>query len=333
MLTSQSLGIYSYKAVPRFELLLRFFIFLLLLGLCVSEGWAQILIDVPIGSFINGGALISSDYSFEELQAMNLVWSDPKLAGAIALGRVESELRVGESALPGSYATGGLKTENFAYESQPDFTVMNRARSIPAANSATDLNLGVLYIPAKRVENVKENFDIRPPAVSSRLARVSGRQINGSTPILFQGDPSARNITEQEGFRFDSSSGEERKKVIEIIVVNGSEVIDFAGGTRDNPNILETSMLFIPTDDDTLFIKNWEEYSDYFLVSRRFTPSDEVLSRIQFEGYDRGAKVRYYDETHWEIVPASEATIYGAILSVFALGATAWRKHGRRRDL
>jgi len=331
MLISKSLGVYSYKAVSRFELLLRFFIFLLLLALCGSEAWAQILIDAPIGSLINCGTLINNSYSLEELKAINLVWSDASLASAIALGRVESEPGVGQSPLPDSYSTGGPKAENSVYDTHPDFGSVNRASVVP--NVTSDLNLGALYIPAKRVESAKENFDVVPSAPSSRLERVSGRQIDGSKPIMLKGDSRSITITEQEGFRFDSSSGEERKKVIEIIVVNGSEVIDFAGGTRDNPNILETSMLFIPTDDDTLFIKNWEEYSDYFLVSRRFTPSDEVLSRIQFEGYERGAKVRYYDETHWEIVPASEATIYGAILSVFALGVGAWRKHGRRRDL
>jgi len=87
--------------------------------------------------------------------------------------------------------------------------------------------------------------------------------------------------------------------------------------------------LVIPTDNDTLVIKNWVEYSDYFLISRQYAPDEEVLSRIQFKGYGRGAKMRYYDETHWEIVPAPEVVLYGAIFGATALGSFAWRKRRR----
>jgi len=329
MLTSQSLGRYSYKPVSRFEVCLRFFVLILLLGLGLAEGWAQLLIEVPIESLIDCKFLINSDYNFGELGVVNVAWSDPRLAGAIALGRMEYSPRFGQPSLPDVNPMQGIDAQSFAYDSHSNSGLVSRVQGVP--NTTSDLNLGVLYIPNTQVEKAGKGAGVMSFREANRQGRVFGSQVDDSDVVIHERGLVAGDMTEDTHSLFNSAKSEGLGRIIEIITIKGSEVIDFAGGTPDNPNILETSMLVIPTDDDMLFITNWVEYSAHLLVE--YAPSDKELSRIQFEGYEKGGQLRRYDDTYWEIVPASEAVLYGAIFGAFSIGATAWRKHGRRREL
>jgi len=251
MVSSHSLSIYTKKAVPQFDcsFWIRFLISLLLLGMCLSEGIAEVLIDIPFVQLIDFGPLINGSYNFDELSVVSL-WGNEMGSGALS----------------------GVGVSSFRLLSDSGLSVFER-----------DLH---------------------------------SMKITGDT-VFHSSDNSSE------------SYGDHR--VIDVISVNGETVIDFDGGTRASPNILEVTVLVIPTDEDTLLIKNWVEYSDYFLVSREYAPDDEMLSRIQFKGYGRGAKMRYFNDTYWEIVPAPEAALYGAILGGGALGVFVWRKRCCRR--
>jgi len=132
-----------------------------------------------------------------------------------------------------------------------------------------------------------------------------------------------------------------------LLVQNG--VIDFQGGTVGRPNMLIVNVLesiyrganpFVDYEvgNIELWIKNWFEFEDYFLIRRGDQVwltymQTRVLPYITFEGYERGARFRDYDSGFYEIVPFPEPTTYGAILGVTGLGLFFWRKRApKRRD-
>jgi len=135
-------------------------------------------------------------------------------------------------------------------------------------------------------------------------------------------------------FAFAGEGGVGLTEKIHTLQVERRAVINFAGGTLARANVLETTQVLLPTADDTLFIRNWIEFSDYFLVSRAFAPNSAALSRIWFEGWDPGAKLRDYNTSHWEIVPfaAPEPATYGALLGTLGIAVIVWgkRQNGRR---
>jgi len=136
-------------------------------------------------------------------------------------------------------------------------------------------------------------------------------------------------------FSFAGAGGVGLTEKIHTLQADGQGVIDFAGGTFARANVLETTRVLLPTADDTLFIRNWIEFSDYFLVSRAFAPNSAALSRIWFEGWSPGSKLRDYNSSYWEIVPlaAPEPATYGALLGTLGIGAYLIRRNrqkGRR---
>jgi len=130
-----------------------------------------------------------------------------------------------------------------------------------------------------------------------------------------------------------------------LFVQNG--VIDFKGGTVARPNFLIVNVLnaffeganpFTPYEvgNIELWIKNWFEFEDYFLIRRGdgvwFSyMQDRVLPYITFEGYGQGARFRDYDSDFYEIVPFPEPATYGAMLGAAGLGLVFWRKRKRRQ--
>jgi len=149
--------------------------------------------------------------------------------------------------------------------------------------------------------------------------------------LLFNGE-NGRGLTQQ----FDTLS-----------VQNG--IIDFQGGMVGRPNFLIINSLLPYYDKGAqgwdvyehgnmeLWIKNWFEYEDYFLIRRGDAQwlsymQEDVLPYITFEGYERGARIRYYDERFMEIVPFPEPATYGAILGAAGLGLVLLRKRNARRS-
>jgi len=153
-------------------------------------------------------------------------------------------------------------------------------------------------------------------------------QIDDSATVTLKGGSRAKNMTGQGVLQFNRPGGVGLTEKIHTLQVDGQGVIDFAGGTLARPNVLETTQVLLPTADDTLFIRNWIEFSDYFLVSRAFAPNAAALARIWFEGWDPGAKLRDYNTSHWEIVPfaAPEPATYGALLGTLGIGAYLIRR-------
>jgi len=153
-------------------------------------------------------------------------------------------------------------------------------------------------------------------------------QIDDLATVRLKGASRAKNMTAQGVLRFNGAGGIGLTEKIHTLEIEGQGVINFAGGTLVRPNVLETTRVLLPTADDTLFIRNWIEYEDYFLVTRALAPNAAELARIWFEGWAPGAKLRDYNASHWEIVPygSPEPATYGAILGAVGLGLVVWRK-------
>ena len=111
------------------------------------------------------------------------------------------------------------------------------------------------------------------------------------------------------------------------LTIEGTAIIDFAGGTLCDPNYLFLSALNIPTDGK-LLIRNWNEFTDFLMVDSSFNV-DSVLSRIEFEGYaDKTFSTTY--GTGWnQIRPVPEPSTYGFMMlggGIAFYGFRRWRQ-------
>jgi len=88
-----------------------------------------------------------------------------------------------------------------------------------------------------------------------------------------------------------------------------------------------------------LFIRNWYEYEDLFLVRRVLNDKEfdkNLLPPIVFEGYqDYQTTLKAYDNVYWQIYPfgirsVPEPSTYGAILGAVGLGLWTWKKRKRK---
>jgi len=146
--------------------------------------------------------------------------------------------------------------------------------------------------------------------------------------------------------QFNGAGGRGLTQRVDTLAVQQG-MIDFQGGSVGKPNFLIVEVLrpiwglgrwFTELEVGVidLWIKNWFEFEDYFLIRRGDAGwlSDMqafILPHITFEGYGRGARLRDYDSGFYEIVPFPEPTTYGAILGASGLGLVFWRKRKRRR--
>jgi len=113
--------------------------------------------------------------------------------------------------------------------------------------------------------------------------------------------------------------------------IEGRGTIDWRGGEVGQANILWIDELtFSP--GGILFIRNWYEYEDLFLVKKVHNGQafdGAKLNQIVFEGYqDYYPTLKDYDKDYWQITPwgAPEPSTYGAILGAVGIGLWAWRK-------
>jgi len=117
--------------------------------------------------------------------------------------------------------------------------------------------------------------------------------------------------------------------------IEGRGTIDWRGGEVGKANILWIDSLSFSSTSDILFIRNWYEYEDLFLVKKIHNGvkfNDLRLNQIVFEGYqDYFTTWKDYDADYWQIYPfgnrpAPEPSTYGAILGTIGIGLWTWRR-------
>jgi len=125
--------------------------------------------------------------------------------------------------------------------------------------------------------------------------------------------------------------------------VEGRGTIDFVGGTSSAPNQLFIEDFFLgdPWSGDfsttTVFVRNWEDGADVFLVRYKQDNIDRInsgyLARIKFEGYDTPTEWVSWSENneYWQIRPSNEPepATTGAILGAVGVGLIIWRRKRR----
>jgi len=201
-----------------------------------------------------------------------------------------------------------------------------------AYTGTTYIHEGTLVLSKSPNAKAVGNIIVGDGGGTDTLRLDQSHQIDDLATVRLKGASRAKNMTAQGVLQFNGAGGIGLTEKIHTLEVEGQGVINFAGGTLARPNVLETTRVLLPTADDTLFIRNWIEYEDYFLVTRAFAPNAVELARIWFEGWQPGAKLRDYNASHWEIVPygSPEPATYGAILGAVGLGLWSWRRKRRK---
>jgi len=119
--------------------------------------------------------------------------------------------------------------------------------------------------------------------------------------------------------------------------IEGRGTIDWRGGEVGQANILWIDDLTFSSTSDRLFIRNWYEYEDLFLVKKVYNGQAfdaTKLNQIVFEGYqDYFPVLKDYNADYWQITPwgAPEPSTYGAILGAVGIGLWGWQKRRQRK--
>jgi len=125
------------------------------------------------------------------------------------------------------------------------------------------------------------------------------------------------------------------KQHLTKLTITDRGTIDWVGGEIATANFLWIDELEFNNADARLFMRNWYDREDYFLVSRTWLNSrteaqrTQLLSQILFDGYqDFPVLAIDYDAAYFQITPfhAPEPATYGAILGTVGIGLVAWRK-------
>jgi len=135
--------------------------------------------------------------------------------------------------------------------------------------------------------------------------------------------------------------GGNTKQRIATLKIENRGTIDWIGGDTGNANILWIGALEFNNADARLFMRNWYEHEDYFLISRRWfnsrteTQRAQLLSQIIFDGYqDFPVWADHYDANYFMITPfhAPEPATYGSFLAAAGTGLWMWRRKRRGKS-
>jgi len=115
------------------------------------------------------------------------------------------------------------------------------------------------------------------------------------------------------------------------LYVEGKGAVDFASNLdAPSPSFGSTLMVKDLTiaEGSTLFVRNWIDGRNRFLVSKNNAHAADALRKIDFIGYDRRTVgMRNYNINYWEVFAvAPEASTYGAWVAGSVLAFTLWRK-------
>jgi len=159
---------------------------------------------------------------------------------------------------------------------------------------------------------------------------------SGLPSITLRGTPYDPRGPEYGGDQAILQLGGNTKQRLANLHIESRGTIDWRGGEVGKANILWIETLSFSSTNDRLFIRNWYEYEDLFLVKKVHNGrafDDTKLNQIVFEGYqDYFPTLKDYDNDYWQITPwgAPEPSTYGAILGAVGLGLVVWR---RRRTI
>jgi autotransporter-associated beta strand protein len=125
--------------------------------------------------------------------------------------------------------------------------------------------------------------------------------------------------------QFNGAGGEGVIETFADLIIDGTTIIDFAGGNVCDANFLFLDDLLMSTPDSMLYIRNWIDFTDFLLV-RNEANLTTVLSQIQFEGYGDGAYWVEYDTQYSRITPVPEPGTYGLLFMLAGLGFWYYRR-------
>jgi len=236
--------------------------------------------------------------------------------------------------------------------------VKTRTGSLIFNNSGTNVTqhiIGNLYIHQGTVElrgngtlRVRDRIIIGDGAGTDKLI-LPGNRWNpitkagvGLPSITLHGTPYDPRGPEYGGDQAILQLGGNTKQRIANLHIEGRGTIDWRGGEVGQANILWIDSLTFNNTSAQLFIRNWYEYEDLFLISRSWfnarsqAQRAQLLSQILFEGYqDYATTWKDYDADYYQIYPfgirpVPEPSTYGAILGTVGIALWGWKKRKRK---
>jgi len=266
----------------------------------------------------------------------------------------------------GSITTSGLRplyvhnSEQLTISGSTRFTggmdvVKTRGGSL-VLNSTGTHSIGDLYIHQGTVEvgpnstiSVRDRITIGDGAGTDRLILPSGvwqpivKTGVGLPSITLRGTPYDSRGPEYGGDQAilqlggnGPTYGEGTKLKLANLHIENRGTIDWRGGNVSYANILWIDELTFNDTNARLFMRNWYEYEDLFLV-RRSTFNAALLNQIIFEGYNQNYNTTWkdYNADYIQITPfgiVPEPSTYGAIFGALTLGLAAYRKRRKNEE-
>lgn len=152
----------------------------------------------------------------------------------------------------------------------------------------------------------------------------ANEQIANTANVTLRG----ANYGGESKLQFNGANGVGVTETLGTLTIDGTAIIDFAGGNVCDANFLFLDDLLMASADSQLYVRNWIDFSDFLLV-KKTSDIDAVLSQIKFEGYGDMSYWQDYDSTYARITPVPEPATYGAIFmgaGLAFIGFRRWRK-------
>jgi len=116
------------------------------------------------------------------------------------------------------------------------------------------------------------------------------------------------------------------------LVIEGTSFIQFSHQGLSDSRFLYLEDLYI-ADGGKLTIQGWREGCHFLLVRKTSRNLDDVLKKIEFEGYFQGRTHKEdYNRDYWSISGMPEPSTYGALFGALGFGLVVWRKRNYYRS-